>query len=274
MQDPKKVYTDRVDWYLHGRPTYPDAVLDVLDEGRGLKPDRPVADVGSGTGMLTRVFLDNGNLVYAVEPNASMRSAAEGELRDRPNFVSVAGTAEETGLDSGSVDVVAVGQALHWFDLDRARAEFRRVLRPGGEVLRVWNEQPWGKSALLADLHAALLDFAPQYADNLGSAPTVSGLADAFFDGAAWARVVLPNNQSLDRTGLLGRVFSSSYAPAPQTPQYDALQRRVVDLHRRHARNGKVVIEYQTFVIHGRISGDSAALNPSAAMTEVEGGVL
>ena len=86
MQDPKVVYADRVDWYVHGRPTYPEAVLGVLADGRGLDPARPVADVGSGTGMLTGLLLGNGNPVYAVEPNAAMRAVAERAFGDRPQF--------------------------------------------------------------------------------------------------------------------------------------------------------------------------------------------
>ncbi len=129
--EPTQRFTHRVEDYIRARPSYPAAALDVLAEACGLGPDSAVADIGAGTGIFTELLLAHAGTVYAVEPNDAMRAAAETHLAHRPGFVSVAGTAEATGLAAGSVDLVTAAQAFHWFDPDRTRAEWQRILRPG-----------------------------------------------------------------------------------------------------------------------------------------------
>src|SRR5262245_49376869 len=114
--DSKQRFSNRVEDYVRCRPGYPAAVLDVLCEECGLRPESVVADIGSGTGLLAQMFLENGNLVYGVEPNAAMREAGEQWLERYPHFCSVAGSAEATTLPDAGVDFVVVGQAFHWFD--------------------------------------------------------------------------------------------------------------------------------------------------------------
>ena len=156
MNDPTRRFSDRVDNYVRYRPSYPTAVLETLRSECDLSVATVVADIGSGTGILTRLFLENGNRVYGVEPNAEMRGAAEKLLRDFPGFESVAGTAEETGLAANSIDLVVAAQAFHWFDPDRAGMEFQRILRPGGWVALVWNERLVGASPFLREYEELL----------------------------------------------------------------------------------------------------------------------
>jgi ubiquinone/menaquinone biosynthesis C-methylase UbiE len=134
-------FSSRVDNYIRYRPGYPDAILDTLRDAYGLTPASIVADVGSGTGILTEMFLRHGNVVYGIEPNREMREAAERLLAGYDRFHSVAATAEDTTLGDDSVDLVTAGQAFHWFDPSKARAEFARVLKPGGWVALIWNER-------------------------------------------------------------------------------------------------------------------------------------
>ncbi|MDP8950409.1 MAG: class I SAM-dependent methyltransferase [Actinomycetota bacterium] len=137
--DPTQRFTNRVDHYVKYRPSYPRAALDLLKTECGLTSASLVADVGSGTGILSELFLENGNRVFGIEPNERMRETGERRLGRHPRFTSVAGTAEATTLDGDSVDFVVAGQAFHWFDPERARAEFSRILKPGGWVALVWN---------------------------------------------------------------------------------------------------------------------------------------
>ena len=134
-------FSDRVADYVRYRPSYPPDLLDCLRRNCGLTPHWIIADVGSGTGLLTKIFLENGNRVFAVEPNAAMRAAGEEFLRGFEQLASREGRAEATGLEAHSVDLVAAGQAFHWFDRRRARAEFERILKPSGWVALVWNER-------------------------------------------------------------------------------------------------------------------------------------
>jgi SAM-dependent methyltransferase len=139
--DSTQRFSNRVDNYVKYRPGYPRDVLRFLSETKGFNPTWTVADIGSGTGISTSLFLDNGNTVYAVEPNAPMRNKAEELLGSRPGFISIDGKAENTGLPASAVDLIIAGQAFHWFDPIPAKKEFIRILRPGGAIALMWNER-------------------------------------------------------------------------------------------------------------------------------------
>src|ERR1019366_5901844 len=133
-------FSSRVENYIKYRPGYPQAIVDLLSARCGLTSASVIADVGSGTGILTELMLRNGNKVFAVEPNRDMREAAERLLSQHPNFISVEGTAEVTRLNDASVDLIVAGQSFHWFDRVKTRQEFLRVLKPGGWVALIWND--------------------------------------------------------------------------------------------------------------------------------------
>ena len=118
--------------YKKYRMRYPTSVVAVLRERCGLRPADLIADVGAGTGMLSELFLETGNRVIAIEPNAEMRQACEGLVARYPKLRIVNATAEATSLEEASVDLVTVGRAFHWFDRERTLAEFKRILKPGG----------------------------------------------------------------------------------------------------------------------------------------------
>src|SRR5579872_6213874 len=125
-------FSNRVDNYVKYRPGYPKEILTFLKDAAGFSPDWIVADIGSGTGISTTLFLDNGNTVYTVEPNGPMRTKAEELLDSRPGFISIDGTAEATTLPPSSIDLIIAGQAFHWFDPIPTKKEFHRILRPQG----------------------------------------------------------------------------------------------------------------------------------------------
>src|SRR5215475_4962080 len=110
--DAKQRFSNRVADYIRYRPGYPAEVMPLLQKWCGLHPEHAVGDIGSGTGLLSKLFLDFGNHVFGVEPNADMRSAGEEFLRDYPKFPSVAGSAEATTLPPDVVDFVTAGQAF------------------------------------------------------------------------------------------------------------------------------------------------------------------
>ncbi len=248
--DPTRRFSDRVDDYVRYRPHYPAGVLDVLRTGFGLRPQAVIADVGSGTGISAELFLANGNRVFAVEPNPAMRAAAERLLGSRPGFASVDGTAEATTLEPGSVDAIVAAQAFHWFDPGRARAEFRRILKPGGWVALIWNTRV--KDTAFARAYEALLskygtDYAGVTHERLGPA------ALAGFFSARFLQTELPNAQQLDRDALRGRLLSSSYVPATGQPGHDAMLAELDAIFREHHRDGCVRFDYVTQMYVGSI---------------------
>jgi SAM-dependent methyltransferase len=248
--DPTRRFSNRVADYVRYRPSYPRGVIDVLTRAGALTQVSAVADVGSGTGLLTRLFLKHGNRIWGIEPNAEMRAAGEEELRGFPGFVSVAASAEETGLPDGAVDLVVAGQAFHWFDRGRARAEFSRILRGEKPVALIWNERLVDVSPFLRAYEGFLKAYATDYTqvDHRQMTPEVIG---AFFAPGGVELVTLPNRQVFDFEGLRGRVLSSSYTPAAGEPRHEEMLRALRDVFDAHAEGGTVAFEYETRVYLG-----------------------
>src|ERR1700737_1752387 len=115
----KQRFSDRGAGCLRYRPRYPEAVLDFFRAQCGLRSDHAIADIGSGTGFLSELFLKNGNRVFGVEPNEAMRQAGEEYLASYDGFSSIEGPAESTTLEDASVDFVTAGQAFHWFEPEK-----------------------------------------------------------------------------------------------------------------------------------------------------------
>ena len=246
-------FSDRVENYVRYRPGYPPEVLDLLRAECGLRPSHTVADIASGTGAFTRLLLENGNSVFAVEPNAAMREMGIAQLEsfgsNRP--VSVAGTAEETTLRSASIDFVTAAQAAHWFDLPRARAEFVRILRPGGWCVLIWNERDTTRTSFLRDYEQLLLTYGTDYKEVRHERTTA--MIHEFFAPAASEERVFSLRQQFDYEGLAGRLWSSSYTPLEGHPSYAPMMQELLRIFRAHAKNDMLEFEYKTRVFYGRL---------------------
>lgn len=241
-RDPTTRFSDRVADYDRGRPGYPDAVYDAIVELAGLSPEAPVADVGAGTGISSAPLVERGFRVFAVEPNDAMRQAAMERLGGHPNFTSLAGTAEHTGLATGSIDLVLSAQAFHWFDPVATHDEWHRILRPGGSVALVWNARRAAGTPMAADYEDLLLRFGTDYRE-VGHRGIDPERIAAFFRGPFETRR-FDNAQLLDRAGLRARLVSSSYVPAPGQPGHDAMMAELDRLFHRHQRDERVRIDY------------------------------
>jgi SAM-dependent methyltransferase len=253
--DSKERFSNRVEDYVRYRPGYPRAVLDVLHEACALTAEAVVVDVGSGTGLLSQLFLENGNVVYGVEPNAAMRDAGEQFLEKYPHFCSVAGSAEATTLPDACADFVVSGQAFHWFEPNASRAEFVRVLRPGGWVAVIWNERVSDRTAFQREYAALLRDYCDDYAKVAETYPQYARMRE-FFGSGAGGEKLLPNEQVFDFDGLRGRLLSSSYAPRAGHPKHEPMLAALREIFDRHAKDGRVRFEYQTHVYYGRLVTD------------------
>jgi SAM-dependent methyltransferase len=247
-QDPTRRFSVRVDAYARHRPTYPAEVVALAERECGLRSGCSVADIGCGTGLLARLFLDRGCYVFGVEPNPEMRDAGQKALVGMARFQAIDGRAEATTLPAASVDLVTAGQAAHWFDADLACAEFRRILKPGGWLMLVWNERK-RQAGFMSDYEALIARHAPEK-------PRIDTERIArLFGGAGWRMARFDHQQTLDLEGLRGRVASSSYTPLPGTGEFAALMEKVDALFVRHRRDGWVKVEYSTQVYYGMPDG-------------------
>lgn len=247
-------FSDRVENYVRYRPGYP-GVVDALRRECGLTPDHVVADIASGTGIWTRMLLENGNRAYGVEPNVDMREAGERLLAGFANFTSVAGTAEATTLADSSVDFVTAAQAAHWFDRVRTRKEFVRILKPGGWLVLIWNERETDTTPFLRDYEQLLLEYGTDYQD-VRHERTTDAVND-FFDPLPYQERMFVMRQEFDYAGLEGRLLSSSYAPGPGHPKHEPMIAELKRTFEKHAAAGRVSFDYKTRVYFGRTGAKS-----------------
>jgi SAM-dependent methyltransferase len=245
-------FSDRVENYVLYRPGYPPEVVAALKAECGLDARHVVADIAFGTGIWTRTLLENGNPVFGVEPNAEMREGGERFLAAFPKFTSIAGTAEATTLADQSVDFVTAAQAAHWFDRERARREFVRILKPGGWLVLLWNERLTDATPFLRDYEQLLLKYGTDYQDVRHERTTSE--VNEFFDPAPFQERVFPIRQEFDYAGLEGRLLSSSYAPGPDRPQHTPMLRDLRRIFDTHQAQNRITFDYETRVFFGRLA--------------------
>ncbi len=249
--DSRQRFSSRVANYVRYRPDYPREMLDVLREHAGLRAGIRVADIGSGTGIASRLLLDAGCEVFAVEPNAPMREAAERILGGNLYFHSVAAPAEATTLPDQSADMILSAQAFHWFDRERARSEFWRILKSSGFIVLVWNVRKTDATPFLRDYEMLLQKFATDYMQVRHENVDDSALRCFFADGR-FVKHTLPNAQHFDFEELRGRLLSSSYAPAEGHPQHEPILAELGRIFDAHQRDGKVSFLYDTEIVIGK----------------------
>ncbi len=252
MSDTVERFSNRVTNYVKYRPGYPKEILEVFRDEMDLKETSVVADIGSGTGISAKVFLENGNAVFGVEPNAAMRAAAEEFLKDFPQFTSVEGTAENTNLPDESVDLVIAAQAFHWFDREKTPVEFRRILRAGGFAALIWNERQLDTNDFLREYEELLKKYGTDYEkvrhDNLEKE-----IFEKSFQAEFSLKTFL-NVQTLDFDGLKGRLLSSSYMPSETDPRFEPMIAELQRLFDKYAESGKIQILYSTNIFYTRLS--------------------
>ncbi|WP_449438542.1 class I SAM-dependent methyltransferase [Pedobacter steynii] len=244
-------FSNRVEDYVKYRPGYPAEIIDFLQSQFGLYPDKIIADVGAGTGISAELFLNAGYEVFAVEPNLEMREKAVELLAHLPAFHAINGTAENTTLETGSIDAVVAGQAFHWFDRSAARFEFSRILKPEGLVVLIWNERKT-KSDFEVAYDELIIKHGSDYVkvDHRNIDETKIG---EFFAPEPFSYHLFQNKQVFDFYGLQGRLFSSSYMPARGEDGYEAMVADLKQLFEHYKEDNSITIHYDTKVYIGRV---------------------
>ncbi|PZF74925.1 class I SAM-dependent methyltransferase [Taibaiella soli] len=247
----KERFSNRVADYIKYRPHYPEAIIDFLQAQYELSAGKLIADIGAGTGISSELFLEAGYPVIGVEPNKEMREASEELLQQYKTFRAVDGSAEHTGLDSGSVHAIVCGQAFHWFDIAKAKEEFKRILKKNGLVILIWNERRVASDFekeydLLIEKHAR--DYI-----KVGHRNIDLENIQAFFAPNSCQLETFANSQIFDFNGLEGRLVSSSYMPPRNDAGYVPMITDLKQLFDRYQSNNSITIQYDTKVYVGRL---------------------
>ena len=244
-------FSNRVENYVKYRPGYPTEIIDFLKAECNLYKESIIADIGSGTGISAKLFLNCGNKVFGVEPNNEMRSAAEEILKEYENFISIVGTAENSGLKDKSVDFIICGQAFHWFDREKSKKEFKRILKNDGYVILIWNSRI-SKPGFMVDYENLLQKFGTDY-ENVNHDNIDESVIKNFFSPSEYNVMNFPNYQEFDLAGLKGRLLSSSYVPLQDSPVFEDMISESENIFMKNNVNGKVKMEYGTVVYYGKL---------------------
>jgi SAM-dependent methyltransferase len=248
--DAKQRFSTRVADYVRYRPSYPPALLDLLRSECSLRSGHVIADVGSGTGFLSELFLKNGNRVYGVEPNKDMRLAGEEYLASYDGFSSIEGSAEATTLDDAGVDLITAGQSFHWFEPEAARRELVRILKPGGWMVIAWNDRRMEEAPFTRDYENILERFGSDYKKVKDSYPEADRIRSFL---STFQQRDLPNHQVLDWESLCGRLRSSSFTPTEGHANFAPMMAELRKLFDAYQQDGQVRMDYFTRVYYGQL---------------------
>jgi len=250
---PTERFSDRVEDYVRYRPHYSPEVVEALQEACGLSMEHVIVDVGCGTGLLAKIFLENGNQVIGVEPNRAMRQAGEQFLASFRNFRMIDGTAEATTLPGRSADFVIAGQAFHWFQPQATRVEFARIVKPEGWVVLIWHDRDLESTPFLRAYEDLLQRHATDYSTVAHNKVANYEALEQFYCPNRMQVIIQATQQRFDLPGLRGRLLSSSYAPR-EGPAAEAMLKELPELFAAHAQDGQVIFEYWSRIYYGHLT--------------------
>lgn len=244
-------FSGRVENYVRYRPHYPKEIITFLKKSISFTDQWIVADIGSGSGISSELFLKNGNVVMAIEPNQEMRAAAEAQFKKKKKFISLKGTAENTTLPENSVDLIVAGQAFHWFNQRKSKKEFQRISTPNGYLLLMWNERDMNSPVQKA-YHQMLLELAPKYEEVCQQNINEKAIK-SFFSPNPFTFHSIPQSQFFDLEGFKGRLFSTSYAPIGIEKEEKILIKRLKKIFDQFNVNGLLEFPYHCKIYCGKI---------------------
>jgi len=250
--DATNKFTGKAALYAQHRPSYPEACFTYLIEANALTTESTAADIGAGTGIFTRALLDRGLRVIAVEPNVDMRETAEVALSGYTGYASLSGTAEQTGIADGSIDLVTVAQAFHWFDVKAFKQECRRILKPGGRVALIWNSRVHA-SEVVAENAAICREFCPAFNGFSGGMEERPERICEFFKDGVYEHQVFENPLQFDLDGFIGRNLSASYALKEDDAAYYDFIDALKALFAKYSSDGRLAMPNETRVYLGEV---------------------
>lgn len=248
------VFSDKASMYQKGRQGYAPQAIELILE-KYLVPGGTVADIGSGTGILSAEFLDRGIETYCVEPNEEMRMRSEQRFLSNPLFHAIKATAEHTTLPAYSVDLITAGSSFHWFDAAAFRTECLRILRPGHPVCILHNirddTDPFTKAQ-----HKLCETYCPGFTSLMHGALKSQAQAPSFF-GGPMERYIFPFPLTYTKELFLQRTLSSSYAPKQTEANYAPFVEKMWELMHDASTGSSIVIPNQTLLLAGVIVPDN-----------------
>lgn len=243
-------FDGKAEAYAASRPQYPGSLFEYVKERQIIMGESTVADIGSGTGIFSVQMASVVKKVFAVEPNDGMRAAACLNFKKHKNIISINATAENTMLSSHSVDCVTAAQAFHWFNLNAFKTECRRILKPAGHAVLVWNDRKKDSEIMKRNAEINFKYCAGYQGYSSGMNAVAPEQLSKFFEGK-YDRITFENTILCDRNTFIGRSLSSSYAPKEGEAGFENYVLELAELFDELNYNGTVPYPYITYCYIG-----------------------
>lgn len=245
-------FTGKAAIYSKYRSNYPnECIQDIVKEVSADK-NIMIADIGAGTGKLTKQFLEKGIKVIAVEPNKDMLEVAIKDLsKYNELFEYKQEPAENTSIKSNSIDIITVAQAFHWFDKDKFKSECKRILKPNGIIAIMWNFIDYKQ-----ELESKIIETHKQYTSltfNASEEEQRDNDIINFFGEDNYKFKIYKNNYIEDKEQFLGRQLSMSYALNENDDKYDEYVAEFNKLFAKYSKDGVIEVHNNTYCYVGRI---------------------
>lgn len=244
-------FTGRANVYAKARPNYALEFIDFLYNDVGMNSSSIIADIGSGTGILSNALLEKGSTVYCVEPNNDMRKTAENNLSDFTNFHSVRGTAENTTIGTGCVDFIVVAQAFHWFNVENFKIECQRILNPNGKVILVWNSRV-STSEFVKENALICKKYCPNFAGFSGGVEHIDGNIAGFFNNNFELRR-FSNDLKFDKIKFVERCMSASYSLKEADREFKSYIFELEALYEKYSVDDILTMPNETIAYIGKV---------------------
>lgn len=243
-------YSAKAENYAKYRWSYAPAAVQACFAISGLGREAVLADLGAGTGILTRELCQRAGQVFALEPNKQMRALLARQCAGFPNCTVLGRQAEATGLPDASLDMATAAQALHWFNPDATRAELARILKPGGWLAIFSNR---GTDAGLGAALEALYRPHPGMTSPVMPPRQPQDPLDFYF-GPAYRTLSFPFSFSQTWEAFLGSQLSASFTPDPGQPGYPAFEAAARQIFERFSQAGLLTVQAETSLSIGRLA--------------------
>ena len=250
MKNNTNRFSNRVDNYVKYRPSYPIQLIDYLVSEIGVNKESTISDIGSGTGIFSKLLINKVKTIYCIEPNNEMRQYSEEIFKSYNNCHVNNGTAEATELEDNSIDFITVAQAFHWFNIRKTMKEFRRITKLNGIMILIWNNR-LTNTKFLNMYEYGLKKYANDYNEVNNKNISEAEIRKCY--NSDMKRVTFNNFQEFDFVGVMGRLLSSSYAPLEGTENYKRLREIIKEAYDKGAINGKVRFNYETELYWGTL---------------------